>query len=57
MAVHAQVGPEAFQFACLSEAIQLGFVDIGGGDAPLKVGSKMPSSPQTIKAPTNTVTA
>lgn len=57
MAVHTEVGPEGFQFACLQEAVRLGFADIGGGEDPLKAGSKRPATPQTIKAPTNTVAA
>lgn len=57
MAVHAKVGPEAFQFACLNDALRLGFADIGGDEDPLKAGSRRPATPQTIKAPTNTVAA
>ena len=57
MAVHTEVGPEGFQFACLQETFRLGFADIGGGEDPLKAGSKRPATPQTIKAPTNTVAA
>lgn len=57
MAVHADVGPEGFEFACLQVAIGLCFADIGGGEDPLKAGSRRSAAPQTIKAPTNTVPA
>lgn len=57
MAVHIEVEPEGFQFACFQDAIRLGFSNIGGGEDPLKAGPMRRSSPQTIKAPTNTVPA